>query len=124
VDIKSISVEQNNTGYYLKLHHVGGWDYEGFYQIADQQNAETVKTQLQTFLDDFEPYNAKFLAGLCDDTRKLKTSEDDYNFYAFEYKMLKLAGVTDIDNTSDEVLKSRMSYLWRKHSKDFHCTMS
>lgn len=120
-DIKSISVEQNNSGYYLKLHHVGGWDYQGFYQITNRQNAETVKKQLQTFLDDFEAFSSKFLADLCDAARYLRPAKEDENYYDFEYRMLKLAGIGDPDNADDEEMKQKMSFLWKTHHKDFQC---
>lgn len=122
-DIQSVSVAENNGSYFLKLHHVGGWDYNGLYKITDPQKAETVKTKLQDFLNDFKPYNAQFLADLCDGIRDLKTSKEDENYYDFEYKMLMLVGIADPDNASNEEMKRKMSFLWKIHSKDFQCQL-
>ena len=49
---------------------------------------------------------------------------DDDNFYDFEYKMLRLAGITDMDNASYEEMKTKMSFLWKLHSNDFQCPLA
>ncbi|MAZ25869.1 MAG: hypothetical protein CL868_02170 [Cytophagaceae bacterium] len=124
VDIEAITINENNGNYSLKLHHKGGWDYGGLYSIMTKQKAETLKTELQKFLDNLEPFNEKTLADLCDAVRYLKTSKDDDNFYDFEYKMLRLAGITDMDNASYEEMKTKMSFLWKLHSNDFQCPLA
>lgn len=98
-----------------------GWDYNGLYKITDPQKAETVKSELQKFLNRFKPFNDGTMVNLCESVRLLKESEENTNFYEFEYKMFRLAGITDPNNASDEELKNKMSFLWDKHYKDFEC---
>lgn len=121
VDIEAITIEKNKENYFLKLHHSGGWEYSGLYKMMGKENTETVKAKLQGFLYNFEPFDEDLSAELCHSVRYLKTSTDDDNFYDFEYKMLRLAGITDIHNADDLELKLKMSELWNKHYKDFEC---
>lgn len=121
VDIEAITIEESKGNYFLKLLHSGGWEYSGLYKMG-KENTETVKVKLQNFLNDFEPFGEELSAELCDSARYLKTSTDDDNFYDFEYKMLRLAGITDIDNANDVEIKRNMSKLWKKH--DFECLSS
>ena len=121
VDIENISVEETNGNYFLKLHHSGGWEYEGFYKIPNQGKPETVKTELQHFLNDFEPFGDSEMYDIGLSVRLLNTSNQDPNFYDFEYKMLKLAGIRDPNNSSDAELKEKMSTLWRKFHRELEC---
>ncbi|SFW52547.1 hypothetical protein SAMN02927921_02137 [Sinomicrobium oceani] len=121
VDIEHISVKETNGSYFLKLHHSGGWDYKGLLHMTSQGKAETVKAELQQFLNDFEPFGDNEMYDIGLSVRLLNTSNQDPNFYDFEYKMLKLAGIRDPNNSSDAELKEKMSTLWRKFHQELEC---
>src|SRR5690554_6491068 len=72
VDIDVITIEENSGNYFLKLHHNGGWEYDGFYNLQSREKGENVKAALLQLITVLDFFNESDMYDICLSARLLK----------------------------------------------------